>query len=86
MSELNKNTLAPGDPNNLAARLHSLGYNQRTLADKLGLHPQTVSRYVRGELAIPTIFMEVLDLMEANAKLAAENRTLLGLIGAQREA
>ena len=31
------------------------GYSQRTLAQRLGLHPNTVARMERGELRIPVV-------------------------------
>ncbi len=43
--------------------LSRLGITQGELADRLGLSPNTVSRYVCGHLAVPKYVAYVIDLL-----------------------
>lgn len=51
----------------IASRRKALGLSQAELAEKLGLHQSTISRFERGELALDARTMLALEALSARA-------------------
>lgn len=49
--------------NELRAELTALGWTQRRLADRLGVDPDTVSRWTNGRTAVPAYVAEYLRVV-----------------------
>jgi transcriptional regulator with XRE-family HTH domain len=54
-------------PDQFRATLKSLGLRQTHLAERLGVHRTTVSRWSTGDLAIPRYVEYVLELLAQSA-------------------
>ena len=55
-------------------------YTQTQLADALGVNPRTVRRWVAGELPIPDLRGELLELIRKRRSLLLEARNWLDLL------